>query len=138
MSVNAPNAPLVWSYERSWLPEAISVSSARDFVEALLRQYEMTAFLDNAVLVVSELATNAILHARTPFSVTLERSDGVVLLSVHDESLQLPQLTVASLLALGGRGLRMVQLFSDDWGVSADDGGKSVWASFAHEVRVAQ
>ena len=78
--------------------------------------------------VVSELATNCTLHARSDFvvrlavegeSVRVEASDGV------PGGLQARQY---SSTATTGRGLRIVESLSSDWGVTATEDGKTVWA----------
>ena len=82
----------------------------------------------------SELATNAVRHANTPFTVTLERIDRSVLLTVTDGSPDPPVQVATGLLDTGVRGLSIVDLMSGDWGVIRRPGeGKSVWASFACE-----
>ena len=82
-------------------------------------------------LVVSELATNAVVHARTPFTVTLSSAHGSVLLDIRDASIAAPVRSASHVLDLGGRGLMIVDILSQDWGTSTDAHGfKSVWASF--------
>ena len=86
----------------------------------------------HARLVVSELATNAVRHAGTPFRVSLGHRDGVA----HPGG---PGLRGSSAdpppgvdpAADGGRGLVIVSALSDSWGVTpCPDGGKEVWARF--------
>ena len=80
----------------------------------------------------SELATNALVHAHTAFIVTLEGRDGVVRLTVRDDSLSLPARRVAQVMDATGRGLEIVDIVSQDWGIDTDSAGsKAVWASFA-------
>ncbi len=88
--------------------------------------------LDGIELAVSELTSNAVLHAGSPLTVRLEMSRGHVRVAVHDRSTQLPQVPAPSMALPGGRGLRVVEQLSDAWGVDteSDGDGKWVWASF--------
>ena len=71
------------------------------------------------------------LHARTPFTVGLQRLVGAVLLTVRDGSLVAPERADASPTEVRGRGLFLVDHTSHDWGVTLGPGrSKSVWASF--------
>ena len=89
--------------------------------------------MDPVRLVASELATNALLHAQTGFTVTLSEWDRVVTLSVEDRRpTQVPTLSGHDLSDEGGRGMWIVDQLSQSWGVSSDSrGAKSVWAAFA-------
>lgn len=81
---------------------------------------------------VSELAANAVEHAHTPFIVTLSAGDGLVLLDVQDGSTCAAVQSAPDALAIGGRGLMLVDALSTDWGSSiGGDGVKTVWATFA-------
>ena len=78
---------------------------------------------------VSELATNAVVHARTAFSVVARREGSGVRLSVHDLSTAEPVLRSARhVLALSGRGLQLVDDITCKWGVERTRAGKTVWA----------
>jgi hypothetical protein len=77
------------------------------------------------------LATNAVLHARTSFTASLEGFDACVFLTVLDGSVSRPQLVHAGSMAADGRGLTIVEELSDDWGVhDTSTGGKWVWVAF--------
>ena len=82
-------------------------------------------------LVVSELATNAVAHAKTPFVVTLSSTNGTVLLDIQDGSTSAVVPYTPDVMDMSGRGMMIVELLSQQWGTSIDDRGfKSVWASF--------
>ena len=105
---------------------------ARHFVCSLLIDHRLLYLVEDVRLVVSELATNAIRHAKTPITVTLEQVDRAVLLTVTDGSFAAPVRQETHLLDTGGRGLSIVALVSHEWGVIQGPGeAKSVWASFA-------
>jgi anti-sigma regulatory factor (Ser/Thr protein kinase) len=81
--------------------------------------------------VVSELATNVVLHANTPFTVTLERRDSWLVLEVRDHVAgRVAQPEPTGEVELHGRGLEIVQALSQAWGVWPRRDGKSVWAAF--------
>jgi len=120
-----------WSREAEWPGTPESVGLAREFVARLLAENELPGLVDEAQLVASELATNAVRHARTPFVVSLERIDGHVTISVRDGSSVVPVVEPPGHLATRGHGLMMVNALSLKWGVTVTtDGGKSVWARF--------
>jgi hypothetical protein len=95
--------------------------------------------LDNAArLVVSELVNNAVVHARTPFDVSVAANGRFMRIAVQDGSPAQPRLVLDSLLAPAlakhGWGLRLVQEHATRWGSMRTDGGKIVWAQLAVDV----
>ena len=83
---------------------------------------------EQAVLLVSELVTNAVLHARTRFTVEVEVVDDTARVSVEDSSPLPPAVRTFSDLAGSGRGLHLVEALASRWGVDSRDGaGKRVW-----------
>ena len=81
----------------------------------------------DAALVVTELATNAVLHARSGFTVSAALSEDAVCLRVAD-SLPLPG-GQAGLPVQPDHGLGVIAEIADRWGVQPVPGGKAVWAS---------
>ena len=125
-----------WSHETVLAAEPVSASKARDFICQHLVAHDLLYLVEDVRLVASELATNAMVHARTPFVVTLSELDGVVLLDIRDGSASVPVRTGPQVGDRGGRGMMLVELLSHEWGISADgSGSKSVWASFATRNR---
>ena len=121
-----------WLHTTELAAEAGSASEARVFVTLHLLAHGLGHLVDDVRLVVSELATNAMVHAQTPFMVILQALDGSVRLEVQDGSQAGPILVMARGLDTGGRGVAIVNALSRDWGVIANlSGGKSVWAEFA-------
>lgn len=107
--------------------EPTSIGRARRYVAALLDGLD-DALLDPIVVMVSELATNAVRHARTDFTVTVERIGETVRVGVHDEGGGEPRARDARPHEHTGRGLMIVRECSDDWGIEPDGrGGKQVW-----------
>lgn len=120
-----------WREERWLVVEPLSVWEARAFVGEHLVAHGLRHLVDPVQLVASELATNALVHARTPFTVSLSASDGTVLVAVEDRSAARPRASAPPVMDSHGRGLAIVDAVSDSWGVSEEDGTKTVWASFA-------
>jgi anti-sigma regulatory factor (Ser/Thr protein kinase) len=112
------------------LPAAISsVPTARHFVESILSAWGLSALSWNSILIVSELAANAALHAHgESLSIRVQADEGSVRLEVVDSSVRLPQQRSYSNDATTGRGLRLVGELSSEWGVDPTDAGKTVWA----------
>jgi hypothetical protein len=103
--------------------------SARHFVAGALRDWgHAGTILEDAVLLVTEMATNAVVHARSPFSVVARAEGARVRLSVRDGSLVTPTLRSDGPTATSGRGLQLVAALSSRWGVETSADGKTVWA----------
>ena len=83
--------------------------------------------LESAALLVSELVTNVVLHARTPLRLLVSARDGSLLVEVSDSSPDLPRSTTLS--TAGGRGLRLLDRLAERWGTRVHDEGtgKTVW-----------
>lgn len=110
-------------------PEPQSAPLARAVVRDLLTGSSAESMLDAVELCVSELVTNAVLHASTPLRLEVELASHIVRLRVHDRSPNVPVLARHTSTASTGRGLAMVAAVADSWGVEEDgqDGGKTVW-----------
>ncbi|MCU1588171.1 MAG: ATP-binding region ATPase domain protein [Frankiales bacterium] len=107
------------------LPESISV--ARRFVVAALRDARADLAADDAATLVSELATNALLHARTTFTVEVQLLGEVVRIAVLDLSTAVPRVRDYGADATTGRGMRLVSAMATRWGVEPSADGKAVW-----------
>jgi anti-sigma regulatory factor (Ser/Thr protein kinase) len=83
--------------------------------------------IDGAVLVLSELVTNAVLHAGGAHRILVACSVGWIHISVHDRRAG-PIHTRHDDGAVDGRGLRIVDRVAEDWGSRPLAGGKAVWA----------
>jgi anti-sigma regulatory factor (Ser/Thr protein kinase) len=126
------NSTTDWSHRTVLPAEPVSTSRTRDFVCLHLVEHNLRHLVEDVRLVASELATNAMTHAQTAFTVTLSQTDDMVLLTVRDGSSSPPVRAIAQVLDSGGRGLMIVELLSQDWGVTTDRrDAKEVWASFA-------
>ena len=124
-----------WSYESSFEVDPRSASRARAFVTHHLVDHQLFDLVDSVRLVTSELATNAVVHSRGSFTVSLSGIDDAVLLAVQDTSSSRPVPRTAEIMDTSGRGMMLVGMLSQDWGVTADgEGLKTVWASFARRL----
>jgi anti-sigma regulatory factor (Ser/Thr protein kinase) len=90
----------------------------------------------DAVLVVSELLSNAIRHARplpgSNLLLSWDLTDGAVQIAVTDGGAATRPMTAqATVSSLGGRGLDIVDYLARSWGVRTDDTGLTVWAVMA-------
>jgi anti-sigma regulatory factor (Ser/Thr protein kinase) len=103
---------------------------ARRFVVAALRRWGLDdALVGEAALVLSELATNAVLHAGSPFSIAVTSRESRLRISVQDTCPRRPvEDSGGSLLARFGHGLGIIDELCIDWGVEDVRGGKIVWA----------
>jgi hypothetical protein len=105
-----------------------SVPEARHFVTRSLPE---TCWADEVTLLVSELASNAVRHAGTPFSVSLECDGATVRVAVSDGEPALPVLQRPPVDAITGRGLLIVDALATRWGVDPGATGKTVWFELA-------
>ncbi len=119
-----------WSHENRFADDPRSASKARAFVREHLVAHGLEKLVDDVGLVVSELATNAVRHAGTPFTVFLTGAKDSVVVGVEDGSAGVPHHLAANPWDVGGRGLDIVDQVSRDWGVRAQGPTKSVWARF--------
>ena len=127
----------------AYQPELAAAAAARRFVRETLRLWDLTgrsarqdALVDDAVLLTSELVTNAVLHAGTPVQVTCrllgDQPDAAVEIAVLDRRpAQLhpdPPRTVAeSAERTSGRGLQLPSELASAWGVTYARAAKAVW-----------
>ena len=109
--------------------DASSVPAARHFVVETLTTWGSEDAVWAAAQVVSELAGNCSLHARTDFSVRLVRDAGGLRLEVRDGSPARVRPRRYGSRSTTGRGLRLVESLADGWGVDTSPLGKTVWVA---------
>lgn len=114
---------------RAFPGSADQIAGVRKFVRLVLGPVPV---LDEAVLLASELATNAVVHTTSgnggTFDVAIRRSQSAVRIKVCDAgSRQVPMPCPQDSLAEEGRGLGLVNLVADRWGHSGDQHGRSVF-----------
>ena len=140
-----PNPPGVASY--GIRPRREAVRDAREFARATLQRWNLLTLSDDVALVASELVTNALRHSvrtdgvehctagfeeREPIRLSLIRQTSHVVCAVRDPSVAIPVEKAPDSTSESGRGLHLVNCFSDTWGWQLLDGtGKIVWALFS-------
>jgi anti-sigma regulatory factor (Ser/Thr protein kinase) len=118
LSVDLPPEPSSATRARTLVREQLEVTCSRDAV-------------DTIALLVTELVTNAILHARTPMLLTLETRPQHVRICVEDASSERPVVQQYDADAVTGRGLALVEQLASSWGVDTTPAGKVVWCEVA-------
>ncbi len=118
-------------------PAPHSPAEARAFARRVLDEWGLDRVEDAVLLVVSELATNVVLHARTAYDLVLERRGDVVRVTLLDDAVAGPVRRRTGLRAATGRGLGLVETVSRAWGRTDEPalGGraKGVWADVSTE-----
>jgi len=118
----------------SFRPDGHEVAAARRFVADALIRWNCGHNCDAAVLLVSELVTNAVVHAKTDIALTLRYESPLITVEVHDGSDRMPADLDAGPSASSGRGVHLVSALANDWGVRAiPGGGKVVWFTLMPE-----
>lgn len=114
--------------KRLFYGDASSVGEARVFVREVLAETGADAdVVDSAELLVSELAANVAIHARTDLLVTIRVEEGALWAEVKDWNTRMPQPSMAPPDATSGRGLQLVEAIASGWGVERNADGKVVW-----------
>lgn len=118
---------------QSFAPDVLVLAGVRRWVREVLSKWRVaSAVIDDVVLLVSELASNAVQHAGTAFEVALTLPPGRVRASVADDEPSLPQPRSPGQSEVSGRGLKIVRSLSLGWGADSISGdGKVVWFEVA-------
>ncbi len=125
-AVSAPPLETTWRFPA----EITAPTAARRLLTDTLRLAGYDGdLLDDARLVITELAANAVLHARSPFTVSIRGRDSTVRILVRDESRVVPTVREgSSQTAPSGRGMQLVAALASRWGVDLTSDGKVIWA----------
>jgi anti-sigma regulatory factor (Ser/Thr protein kinase) len=108
-----------------------SVGAARRFTRAALTRHAIAPeTVDIAILLVSELATNAIVHAESDIRLRIRVGDDVRI-EVCDASSDAPAVTPGDSERESGRGLELVSTLADGWDWAPKPEGKVVWFALA-------
>jgi len=120
-------SPAPLTFDHVLTPHPSSVSTARRMVRELLAGVGLADLLDDAALLMSELVTNAVIHAGSQVGVRGQVVDGVLRVEVTDASPHHPALRHYAETAGTGRGLALLVALADDWGVIPAPESKTVW-----------
>jgi anti-sigma regulatory factor (Ser/Thr protein kinase) len=133
MNAMAPTRPTELRLCRVWLTTGpTAAAEARGQVRAAIRVWDISVDPDVAVLLTSELVTNAITHeAGMSITLAITCSRDRLRVDVHDTSRSMPVLVEASAEAETGRGLMLVATLSDEWGCYSTPAGKAVYFTLA-------
>lgn len=112
-------------------PHVGDVAEARHFLLERCRRWGCSHLVDDAELVLSELVTNALVHAGSRCRVAIGFDGTVLRIEVTDRSSGLPDVQAPDRLDDHGRGLLLVSLLAAAWGVETTAVGKLVWAELA-------
>ncbi|MBA3232848.1 MAG: ATP-binding protein [Propionibacteriales bacterium] len=118
---------LVASFEFSLPPSPGSASLARAELDRCLDGWGDDEARDTVTLLLSELVTNAVLHARSEVTVNLDVEGGRLRVQVRDTSSEALVRRDPGADIPGGRGLQLLDMLAENWGVSAAGAGKTVW-----------
>jgi anti-sigma regulatory factor (Ser/Thr protein kinase) len=114
--------------------EPESVAAARRFATHPLKGASNDA-ISAVELMVSELATNCVRHARAPFDLTVAQERGTIRVEVTDCAGGTPRMRTPAPDDPTGRGLQIVDIFSERWGVElAAAVGKTVWFTISSQA----
>jgi DNA-binding NarL/FixJ family response regulator len=122
----AGQPPLVAALELE--QDTLSPPTARRFVDATLRDWGCDPIVDDALLVVSELVTNAVTHAASDARLELRLAPGVLRIEVSDNGTGAPEPQSIDVTRPSGRGLLLVSAMAVAWGIDPIPDGKVVWA----------
>ena len=111
--------------------ESTSPAAARRFVQSSGCRDHGVELLDDALLLISELVTNSVLHGGPPIVLAVDCDGTGLHVRVRDGGTQMPTSRVADPAAESGRGMSLVDLLASTWGVTpvadAHGPGKEVW-----------
>jgi len=139
---NSADAPIAASdarrdaFDRVFVGAPAALREVRRFVREVLDAWGAEERLLDAEIIASELATNAVKHAHSPFRVSLTRSAASMTLAVRDASFEQPRPQARHTDDGGGRGLALVSELSSAWGTNVEPDGKTVWAELARTAPV--
>lgn len=113
------------------LPAAVEAAGlARRATRDALASWQVTHLEDTALLIVSELVTNVVLHAQSPAAfmmLRLETARSVLRIEVQDADPCWPEPRTPDSMDESGFGFVLVAALSDDWGIRETPSGKAVW-----------
>jgi anti-sigma regulatory factor (Ser/Thr protein kinase) len=109
-------------------PLPTSAARARRFVRSRLGEMAVPEPpLEDAVLLTSELVSNALLHAGTEIELRLDSNGHRLRIEVYDHDSRPPVTAPVEVDATSGRGLFLVENLANDWGIDSRTDGKAVW-----------
>lgn len=117
--------------ERELPPFLTAAGIARDFIAMQLRRFNRPKLIDDAIVIVSEMVTNALEHAHAQgatYFVVFDWNGGLIRIEVWDPLHTRPELRPLNDDEEHGRGLHTIAALSEAWGSHVTENGKCVWA----------
>lgn len=134
MTAIRPGAIGTPGYSRTMPCDRASVALARRLVQAALLAWGLPILVEDAVLIVSELATNAVQHGKCHHfnvRISLHVDGSRVRLTLSDQSTERPLMRKPTDGSQTGRGLLLIDALADTWGTDFSRAGKEVWAELS-------
>jgi anti-anti-sigma regulatory factor len=122
-------APPPRRYWRRMQPSPAAAALSRATIAAACGAWRLAHMADRAQLIVTELVSNAIVHARTEMKLQVVLRDPYLHIALADGSRRAPRRLPGGGRAFGGRGLILVETLSAGWGSTPTRDGKVVWAT---------
>lgn len=116
-------------FDRVFVPAPAVIREVRSFVREVLRFWGEERLVAEAQVIVAELATNAVVHASSPFRVSVSRTRAEIRLAVRDASAVPPQHVQGHANGRGGRGISIVAALANAWDTDHEADGKTIWAT---------
>lgn len=126
-------APLA-STQITLRPQPQQVAAGRRFTRDTLTAWQHTDLAHTACLLVSEILTNAVQHARHAIGLRLHYTAREIIAEITDDNPQLPQRTMPVPADETGRGLTLVEALATTWGARPSRSGKTVWFTLTTDV----
>ncbi len=104
-----------------------SAGEARKLVSHTLRQWGQSAVEETTLLLVTELISNVVRHAKTTLTLLLVYDGALLRVGVSDHDRQVPVLAKSSSKTHHGWGLQLISALASDWGTRTSPEGKTVW-----------
>jgi len=108
--------------------ESTTAALARRFVTTILTTWGAADLIDRAILIATELVTNAVRHTGAPSRLTLQQSGARVTIAVADQDHRTPHRMDPALDDERHRGMFLVDTYAQRWGTRPTPTGKIVWA----------
>ena len=119
-------------YTLGFVPTPTVLRAVRRFVADVLCGWGADQLVGLSQIIACELATNAMMHARSPFRLSITRNPAAMEIAVRDASTLRPETRPIDPNRPGGRGLVLVGRIAQRWGSRDEVDGKTVWAELAH------
>ena len=108
-----------------------SIAAVRRFAVDACHRSGLSCLCDTVALLVSEVATNALVHGDGQVRVQVHHHGRTLRVEVDDANPTLPALRRATEFEEGGRGLALVEALASSWGSEPSGSGKTVWFEVA-------